>query len=399
MPVVRELTAKLGFQADTTGATRFDSAVNRSRANLKKLDLIRLDRLQTKLKTFFAATGIGVVAAGTALATKKFTDIETSLEALQFATKESFGGIKEEIDSILEDKVLKNLVDEIDLVDAALAEAQKGVSGTDITKFLRLATSLSIVTKKSVSEVLGLITGFVGPEADLGILKLLGELPQELQELLKFVPGPGQAGLIGRREKVLQELLAVAPELEKNIIEQRKRGLLTFKEFGGAFEKLTLEIGERSLPAFTKLNDILIPVIERLTEFAKPETPEEKKADEAARERRREFFVTQRIFPESFGKPIFESAKDLKVLDKLKGFNVDTIFDFLKFTIQPKPIGAPLPGVLNNRGGDTVNKITVTVQPGEDRANIGVKIAEEIGRKLGSISEQTRQSTRIRGGQ
>lgn len=267
MATVRELIANLGFKVDTTGATRFDSAVKRSRKNLEGLNTISLSGLvNTTTKAFAIVTGIAT--AGSLAAAKKFVELERSWDALRDATKEGFAPLKKEIDAILRDKTLRKLVNEIDLVDAALTEAQKkGVRGPDLAAFIRPAVQLHLITKKSLDEILGLITGFL-VEGDLGIFKLLGELPPELQELFKVGQiSPAQVGFIGRREKLLESLRAAEAELEKKIIEQRERGLTTFIELENALKKLNIAIGKETLPWFKELNDKLISLVGTLTLF------------------------------------------------------------------------------------------------------------------------------------
>ena len=250
MTVVRELTGELSFQADTTGATRFDAAMERSRANLESLNQVSLAGF-TGVVTKAWGLVSAAATAGSLAAARQFVDIETGLDALETATGQIFGGIKKEIEGILQDKTLKNLVDEIDLVNASLAAAQEGATGETIQRFLRVATSLGIVAKRPVGEILAqLAKGEVE-----GILTLIGQLPLELQELLKISQTEFEKiGLAGRRGILEQRLFAALPELEKTINEQRRRGLLTFRELGGAFDKLTTTVGEGTLPAFQKIN-------------------------------------------------------------------------------------------------------------------------------------------------
>lgn len=408
MPTIRELVANLGFKVDTTGATRFDAAVNRSRKNLTGLNTVSLSGLvNTATKAFAIVTG--VVTAGSLAAAKKFADLQRSWKALKFATGENFGALKKEIDGILKDKVLKNLIDEAEILDGTLTEIQeKGFKGDQFIKFLRLAALLAIQTKKPFKEVLGLITGFV-VEGDLGIFKLLRELPPELQELFKAAGiSPAQVGFIGRGEKVSESLRKVEAELERNIIEQRERGLTTFKELGGAFEKLAIQLGDRTLPAFKDLNDILIPIIERLTNFLKVEPP---KVIEEKRKKRRESL--EELIPDLITSPAEKKEREKKLREFFERDvedNLDIILKSLKefftidrtkpFFLSPVQRGHTLTNqTTNNRDGDIHITNHITVQEGADGVDIGRAIAEEIGRKLGTVKELNSANTPLRGGQ
>lgn len=410
MASVRELIATLGFKVDTGPATRFDAAVNRSKTNLENLTQVRVGIFGTRLKGMFTAAVVAATAVGVAAgaAAKKFVNVEKSLDALKFATQEGFAPLRKEIDKILGDKVLKNLISEIDLVNAALFETQeKGVKAQTLTDFLRLAALLSVQAKKPIKEVLGLITGFT-VEGELGIFKLLRELPPELQELFKAAGiSPAKAGFIARGEKVREALRKVEAELERNIIKQRERGLTTFKELDTAFDKLTLEIGEKTLPAFKKLNDIIIPFIERLTTFL-GEDEDEAETEKRRKERRER--LKEPILPEFFQKRIFDEEK-IRNLSK-KSFG--DIFEGLKefFTVE-RPGGRFDPSLdhtvinrttnkrtTNKRDGDIIINNNITVQSGAtaDPAAIERGVNEAIRRNMGTAAEQSQRTTIRRGG-
>ena len=413
MTTVRELTAKLAFQVDTTGATRFDAALNRSRKNLDGLNTVSLAGLVKTATKAFAIVAT-VATAGSLAAAKKFADIQTSWDALEFSTKEGFAPLKKEIDSILQDKTFKNLVDEIDLVNAALAQAQeKGVSGDDLTKFLRLAVTLSIPAKKSVAEVLDMITGFVGPEADLGILKLIGKLPQEFQELLKFLPGPGKAGLIARRETIFQDLLTISPQLEKLIAKQREEGLLTFRELSGAFEKLTIEIGENTLPVFKNLNDVLIPFVERLTKLLKGEIKPKEFIEEIVEETRVEPKIASKLlleWPKLF-KGLFDFSRFLtpnveRANKAIQDINKQQRQQDIPSTDRITPFASQITNnrggnqTTTNRGGDITITVPITVQSGATADPTAIKQAvnQAIRESMGGVLEESRAGTLRRGG-
>lgn len=402
MATVRELIANLGFKIDTTGATRFDSAVNRSKKNLEGLNTVSLAGLVTTATKAFAIVTT-VATAGSLAAAKKFADIQTSWEALQQATKEGFAPLKKEIESILQDKVLKNLIDEIDLVNAALAEAQeKGVKGQTLADFLRPAALLAVQAKKPLSEVLGLITGFA-VEGDLGIFKLLRELPPALQELYKVAGiSPAQAGFIGRGEKVRESLRKVEAELEKNIIKQREEGLLTFRELGGAFEKLTIEIGKNILPTFKKLNDIIIPIVEKLTLFTGVEVGPEKKGFGR--------IVLEALFPllaekrkpqeilKSDAEDIWEAFKKFIIVDPNRPFNLAPV--------QREHISVISPGTLTNQTSNTPSPninitVPITIESGASADPVAIEQAVNTGirRAMGSVLEQSNAQKLIRGGE
>lgn len=419
MTVLRELTGELSFQADTTGATRFDAAMERSRANLESLNqvsLVGFTGVVTKAWGLVSAAA----TAGSLAAAKQFINIETGLDALEAATGKSFGAVKSEIESILQDKTLKNLVTEIDLVNAALGAAQEeGATGESIQRFLKIATTLGIVAKKPVAGILKqLVTGEVE-----GILKLIGQLPLELQELIKLSGTEFEKiGLAGRRGILEEKLLSALPDLEKIINEQRSKGLLTFDELGGAFSKLTTAVGEGTLPAFQKLNAILIPFVEGLTtKIGTPESQKEKREEfiqgleEQAEPTLEIFRGIQKGFSDKFRKnlpnTLSESIK--KLFDGVDDFDFKTLnpFQYLRTTpitggatgrslsdIRPGP--EPTPGQIpNNRGGDNIYYITVAVQGGNTDRQTGQNVARELGRLLGAASEQAKQATMIRGGQ
>lgn len=395
MTTVRELTGELSFNADTTGATRFDQAVNRSKSNLEQLNSVSLvPFVGTMTKAWGLVTGAATL--GTAAATKRFIDLEKAYDGLETATEDTTGAIRGEIESILEDKLLKNLVDEIDLVRAAFQSAKEGADAIQINRFIRLASILATLTPDGdIGEFLKqLVTGDIQ-----AILKSIGQLPLEVQEILKAGGvDPKKVGLIGRRGELERRLLGVQDKLEKRIAEQRERGLTTFDELGGVFEKLTLEIGERSLPAFKDLNDVLIPLIEDLTEFIKPEAPEVVEE----RQRRRREFLKEPIF-EGVNEPIFN-------IDKLKGAESDDILKGIGgavrefFTLRPEdritlsPVQRTTPQTNDNRSEVKVDKIEIRVEGGENPRKTGENVAKELRRAMGQMSEQAKQSTIKRGG-
>lgn len=402
MTVVRELVGELGFRADTTAATRFDAAMKRSKANLESLNQISLVRFTGIVGKAWGIVG-AVATAGSLAAAKRFADVETSLGALELATKKSFGAVKKEIESILRDKTLKNLVNEIDLVNSSLAAAQEGATGEQITRFLKLATSLGIVAKKPIGEVLRqLVTGDV--EA---IFKLIGQLPLELQELLKLSKTQFEnIGLAGRRGIIEQKLFAAMPELEKTINEQRRRGLLTFKELGGAFDKLTMEIGERTLPAFKGLNDIIVPFIEKLTKLARGEigfvdifkgTPEQQQKIREFKQEQIE--ATKKDFPLiKFITDFDKTSEEVKA--RLFKPSATRHFPIPRIMPRPEPTPEQAGFVTNNRSGDLNINVPITIQPGAnaDAGSIEQAVNTGIRRALGAASEQAKQATMIRGG-
>lgn len=410
MTTIRELIAEMGFKVDTTGASRFDAAINRSRKNLEGLNTVSLAGLvKTATKAFAIITT--VATAGSLAAAKKFADIETSLEALKFATGESFALLKKEIDDILRDKVLKNLVDEIDLVNAALGEAQeKGVKGETITKFLRLAALLAVQAKKPINEVLRLITGFT-VEGDLGIFKLLKELPPELQELFKAAGiSPAKAGFIARGEKVRESLKKVEAELERNIIEQRERGLTTFKELDVALNKLTKEIGRNTLPAFKDLNDRMIPLIETLTLFTGVEVGPEKEKKTLGR------IVLEALFPR-LSKVLTEKKTPQEIAKTAAGeFIEETKRRFgeaRKRGFQPKRSFQtfPIPNITRRNNQNIANpantpnqtitiSVPITIEAGASADPVVIKQAvnEGIRDAMGAVKEQNNAATLRRGG-
>lgn len=409
MPTIRELVANLGFKVDTTGATRFDAAVNRSRKNLTGLNTVSLSGLVNTATKAFAIVA-GVVTAGSLAAAKKFADIQRSWDALKFATGENFGAFKKVIDGILKDKVLKNLFDELDLVNSVVTEVQeKGIKGDKFLKFFRLAALLAIQTKKPFKEVLGLITGFV-VDKDPAIFKLLRELPPKLQELLAAAGiSLGQVGFIGRGEKVSESLRKVEAELEKNIIEQRERGLTTFKELDGAFDKLAIVIGEHTLPAFKDLNDVIIPVVERLTKLLKGEIKPKEFIEKEIEEARIEPKIITTLlldfpslfkglfdFVEFFTPNVERANKAIQDINReQRKQNIPSITDTNRFVI---PFAAQ---TTNNRGGDTIVNVSVKVESGAtgDPTKIKQAVNEGIRETMGKVKELNSAITIRRGGQ
>lgn len=407
MPVVRELTGELSFKADTTGASRFDAALRKSKGNLEDLNRINLTTFVNTATKAWALVG-AAATAGSAIAAKKFIDVEKSLDALKTATGQAFLPLKKEVDSILQDKTLKNLVSEIDLVNASLSAAQEeGATGESIARFLRIATTLGVAAKKPVGEILGnLVKGEV--EA---ILKLIGELPLELQELLKISQTDfAQIGLAGRRAELEKRLFSKQQALEELINEQRVRGLTTFTELGNSFERLTVTVGEGTLPAFKSLNDILIPFVDSLNRsIGTPET-QKKKREEFISDIKTQadaiLSVTdsvQTAFSNEFRKNLPDTASGLadNFIKAVSDFQFGRLNPLLYIKTTPVRTGAVL-GASSGTGARetgtaTTNNFNINVQPGAD-SNIGTSVAKEVKKMLGTVSEQNKQTTKIRGG-
>ena len=389
---IRKLVGELSFRTDTTGADRFDAATNRSKRNLESLNSISLAGMVAVATKAWAVVAT-VATAGSVAAAKKFVEVETSLDALEKATGKGFAPLKGEIDSILEDGNLKNLVKEIDLVNDALLQAQEGATGEQISRFLRLAVTLGIVAKRPIGDVLG---GLVKGDVE-GILKLIGQLPLELQEQLKISGTDfSRIGLAGRQSILEQKLFAGLPALERKINEQRERGLTTFRELDTAFGDLAVELGGRTLPYLKKVNDFLISIIESIPgEIGTPESRTEK-ARMMTEETFRQIEDIKRGTGDFLGGLLeFATPSTERAYEAARDITPQTPANMpsLRFSGGPNT-------TTNNRGGDIHITVPITIQAGANANPTEIKTAvnEGISRAMGQISEQNKLTTKIRGG-
>lgn len=405
MPVVTDLIGRLGFSVDTTAATRFESAMKRSKNSLESFNQVRLDRFN---KTIGAVFGIGIGAGAAGFF--KFAEMKQALAALKGSLQDAFEPIRKEIESILQDKLIGNLIKELDLVNAAAVQAQEGLAPETLQKVLRPAALLALERGRSVSEVLASISSFIA-DANLDILKQTGILDQAQIEILKFAgTGPEKAGLRARTMKIIEVLAGAAPGIEKNLKELEETGALSVKELTTAFNKLLIEVGERTVPAFKALNDVLLPTIEFLTKWL--DTSEER-SKEVAKEGVKSkaffspFFPTQAELER--GDPVKESlspiSKDIK--QNLSDFWERTTKEFVKdFQVRASTRQAPvipISGVATD-GGNAATELNInnniTISPGANADPVAIKgaINDAMRQSFGNIAEQNVRTTIRRGG-
>ncbi len=413
MVALRELTAKLGFDVDLSGVNRFDKSIDSSKRKVEGFNLINLGGFRNIVSKalVFAGAGFATIAAGAASAFK-FADVKAGLNDLEQSSKGSFGAIKGSIDEILADKTIGNLVKELDLVNAAAIHARDGLDPGVIADLLAPATLFAINARKSTSEIFAGISSFI-ESGSLDILRQTGKLNQAQIELLKAAGvGPGQAGLVARTEKIRQVFFGLEGELRARTQKIVESGALTARELTGAFDKLVLEVGERTLPAFKSLNDELIPFIEQLTRFvggeigvreilkAKPGSPREKKQKVFAEELKSQAQVTFDFF--NFLIPSLDRANQA-----IGDINQEQRGQLIPSISGATPI-VPASGSTTNRATTqstsqrtNVNVTNnVTVQPGANVSPgmIGAEIEKANRRTLGNVKELNERATIKRGG-
>lgn len=423
MATIRELIANLGFKVDTTAATRFDAAVNRSKKNLESLTNVRLGRFSSRLKTMFkvGAGGVAAVATASVVAFNKFSDVARGLKQLESQFKGKFKPLKAEIDSILTDKTLGKLTTELELVNTAAAAFELGLDPDVFIRSLRPALEFALVNRKSVSEITGAIAAFIG-EADLDLLIKAGQLNQRQIELLKTAGvGPGQAGIIARTARVEELFAGIRPEIQKSLKELVESGVLSQKQLLNTLDETAKELGEKTLPA---IKAITKEAISLLNEFRERIKKEEEGVFEA-------FFKTifrvpkepERFFPqkptlidEIFKKlkegefPGLEGggfAKDVKVSkDPAAGRFLIKLFKFAFPGLTEARLRAEreISGINRQnqpgQGGDIHITVPITIESGATADPTAIEQAVNTGirRAMGSVVEQSNATKLIRGG-
>lgn len=414
---VRQLVADLGFKVDTTPATRFDAAVNRSKKTLEGLSQVRLGRFGLRLKKFFAAGAAGVAAVGTAAAVafNKFSDVAQGLKQLEFQFKGKFKPLKEEIDSILDDKTLGKLTTELELINTAAAAFELGLDPDVFIRSLRPALEFAIVNRKSVGEITAAIASFVG-EANLDLLIKLGNLNQRQIELLKTAGvGPGQAGIIARTAKVEELFKGIRQEIQKSLQELVESGVLSQKQFVNTLDATAKELGEKTLPAIKAITKAAIDLLDEFRGRIKQESVTES------------FFKTFFTLPEGFEPFSFlpeagDAGEDIKVSNKLFPaigiFFKGLIEEFKKRFeearqrgFQPERLSRQFPissfsrttnqTTTANTSSQNINiTVPVTIQSGAsaDPAAIKQAVNDGIRNAMGSVVEQSKATTIKRGG-
>lgn len=424
MPSVRELIATLGFKVDTTPATRFDAAVNRSRKNLKSLTQVRLGRFGSRLKTMFkvGAGGIAALGASSVVAFNKFSDVARGLKQLESQFKGKFKPLKAEIDSILTDKTLGKLTTELELVNTAAAAFELGLDPDVFIRSLRPALEFALVNRKSVSEITGAIAAFIG-QADLDLLIKAGQLNQRQIELLKTAGvGPGQAGIIARTARVEELFAGIRPEIQQSLKELVESGVLSQKQFLNTLDETVKELGEKTLPAIKKITKAAIDLLDEFRARLKAksafeafvETAAEALVPEAAFEFlpeaggiNREIKISKdpavgrffrkifERFSEIFSKEAFEKEfkRQIKVFRKPADQSTTRFSSF------------PIPNIDLGNSSNTPNQgikidVKINVESGASADPIAIEQAVNTGirRAMGSVKEQSNATKLIRGG-
>jgi hypothetical protein len=398
MPI-RELVARLLFKADVTEAQRFESTIKNVKGGIESLNKVRLGGLNTMLGKFFTAVSI---FAGGLKTVFKFSDVQQAINELEFRLRDQggFDILRDDIEGILQDDLIGNLVHELDLLNASATEVGKGLDPKVLEDLLRPATLFAINSRKSITEILSGISSFIS-DANLDILVQAGKLDQAQIELLKRAgTGPGQEGIIARTERIREVFFSITGDLESQTKKLVDTGAVSSKELAGAFDKLVLEIGERTTPAFKEMNDVLIPFIEDLTKLARGEV----KIKDVAAKTIKEAEIQPKLisgalteFPNLF-KSLFEFSRSATPSLDRANQAIQIINEQQRGQVLPDP--EPTPGQAATIGGKIEVNNNITIMPGAQVDETALLSTLELAnrRAWGNISDQAKRTTIRRGG-
>jgi hypothetical protein len=392
MTTIRELVASLGFQVDTTPADRFNTAIDRTETNLNELNNVNLNKLNRNLKAGLAvATGLITTAVGGGLAAAfKSADVVAAEEQLKFGFKSTFDTLRSEVDKILRDPILGNLATELELLNAAATLRTEGLRPEVITRNLQNILKISTVFREDIAGGTALLLEAI-KSGNIEPLIKLGKFNAEQADIIrKSAAGFSQLGIPGRVQVIEDVFREITPALDERINALINRGALSQEQLFNAFDKLGVEIGEKTLPKFKQLTDEgIIPLIDVIRQI-----------------------ISGDIGVESLpGKGIVGAQETLRgaevstVAGIIKTFPeaIRTLADFFQFA-SPN-IGRATESLRDiNRQNSVTNNFTIDARGAAgniDFTGLENKLKEvvrsESSRIFGSTAEQSENSTIIRG--
>ncbi len=415
MTIVRQLVAEFGFQVDTTPADRFDAAVKRSKRNLtdfSKIDLVRFSRGLKRALAGTAAIFAAEITAGL-LGAFKQADIKKVEEQLKFQFRADFDSIRQEVERILKDPILGRLTTELELLNAAATLRGEGFQPDVIKRNLANVLKFSTIMRENLEQGTQSFLGAL-KSGDLKLFIQAGKFSaQQAQLIEKTGTGLGRLGLLGRVIEVEKLFGEIDERVNKRLVELISTGALAQERLFNTLDKLAVEIGDKTLPAFRDLNKELLPFIDSLIKLvrgeieigevlapkARPGSEREQRIKETSkqaeeqiqavinffkrfltREGRQEFFTRQR------------RARTLGIRDPVAKLPI-------RFGAFPDP--EPTPQTVGGNVVKTVNHISFkfNIAPGAsaDTNELRRVFKDEAGKMFGSIKEQSRDSRLIRG--
>jgi hypothetical protein len=389
MPTIRQLTAAFGFEVDTTPAERFNTAFNKTRANVEKG--FNVQKLGRGLKKAFQV-GAGGLAAGigtSIVASLKFGNIKQALSQLEFQFKGSFQPLREEVKAILADPVLGKLTTELELLNTAATQAGEGIDRGFIIRNLRNILSFSTQFRQNIGEGTATFIEFI-KSGNLEALLKTGQITAEQAQFLQAAGiGPGKEGIQARQLRLEELFRELSPQIRLSIEKLIEEGALSQKRFSNTLDKLTAELGEKTLPAFSKITEGAIDLLDEFSGRTKKEGIIES------------FFKTFLVVPKGAGEgsaPLLSGLGDSDFIPKVKadpeGINkfVRAFLDFAAPSTQRA--SEALAGI--NEVNNTVN---ITVESGAvvDESKLSKAIGDEMSKVFGRSVQGSQNTTLTRG--
>ncbi len=221
---IRSLVVKLGFDVDTTGAGRFRSSLKDVKKALDdfKTGKISLKEFEKAFNKEFDKTGksmkkrvkrvmLGVaaaVSAGIAMATKAFTGFATVEQArIALGSLAGEDKLKQTLDTLKKMPAeLKKVTTEADLLEAVFKGYELTGDLDFILEILPFAIEKSKILGRSLSDVMGILTGAV--RGDLKSAVSLGFSSAQLEQQKQFSGVQGKDYGIPVGQQIVRGLIA-----------------------------------------------------------------------------------------------------------------------------------------------------------------------------------------------
>jgi len=264
MPTVRELTAEFNFEVDTTPAERFNAAITKTKNNLKGLSGANIGAIGKGLKRAFRVGAAGLAAGiGAGVVTAlKFGDIKQALSQLEFQFKGSLKPLRDEVQAILDDPVLGKLTTELELLNSAAQLAGEGIDRSFIVRNLRDILGFSAQFRQNIGEGTSDFINFL-KSGNLDILIKAGKVTAEQAQFLRAAGiDSSKEGIKARAIRLEALFKDISPQIRTSIEKLIDEGALSQRRFINSLDALTVELGEKTLPAFQGITERAIKMLD-----------------------------------------------------------------------------------------------------------------------------------------